>query len=162
MVLFLVQLNDVADPLKLIVEKAVPEHIVAWLDGVAKTVSADNAPFVCVNTGDVLGSNVPPPEYNAVIEWLPEVSVIEKVATLPAIGEVPRTVAPSRNCTVPVAPTEGAIVAVKVMEILSHAGFLLDTSVVVVAVCPNATKETSNQEPATSNIFLIPILLSII
>ena len=71
------------------------------------------------------------------MECEPGVSVdVENVALLPEMVEVPMMVAPSKNWTVPVPPGDG--VAVKVIPVASQEGFALDTSVVVVGVCPKA------------------------
>jgi hypothetical protein len=51
------------------------------------------------------------------------------------------------------------MVAVNVIVLLSHAGFLLVVNAVVVPGCPRTARATSIQHPATSNSFLIPDLL---
>jgi len=130
------QLNVVpAVPPKTMGVKASPEQTV-WLG--IDTVTVGFGFIVCVMMLDVLVSNVLlTSKYTAVIEWFPGTSVeIEKVAILPATDEVPSTVTPSKNCTEPVAPTEGVMLAVNVILVFSHTERLLEPRVVVVAICP--------------------------
>ena len=142
-------------PVKLIVVNTSSEHTV-WLKGEAPTVSEDSAVIFCVNMGDVLGSNPPPPEKAAVIECAPAGNEVEKVATEPATAEVPSGVAPSKNWTVPVDTPAGVSVAVNITVLVLQAGFLLEVTVVVVAVCPKVIMETRNKKVAEKKSFFLP------
>jgi len=66
--------------------------------------------------------------------WLPtDSAAVESVAVPPLSVAVPREVAPSKNCTLPVAAA-GDTVAVKVTDCPDVDGFPEDTTAVVVGV----------------------------
>ena len=66
------------------------------------------------------------------MECEPPVSVVVVSDALPALkATVPKEVAPSKNCTVPVGPKDGLIVAVNVTESPNVEGFTDDVNAVV-------------------------------
>lgn len=96
-------------------------------------VVAGDVDTTWVRTDDVLPPWLASPLYTAVIEWLPTESVDVDNDAVPALSvTVPMGLAPSRNCTVPVAPA-GDTVAVNVTLSPKVEGFRDDESAVVVA-----------------------------
>ncbi len=86
----------------------------------------------CVNTGEVEPLKSALPAYTAVMLWLPRAKPeVDTLAwLLPFMLAVPKLLAPSKNCTVPVAA--GVMVAVKVTELPTVDGFALELTAVVV------------------------------
>jgi hypothetical protein len=90
----------------------------------------------CTNAADELAARFAFPEYAAVSECDPVVSTeTASCAALPATAEVPSTVVPSINVTVPVAatPLGGKTDAVRTTACPNVDGFELDEIPVVVA-----------------------------
>jgi hypothetical protein len=85
---------------------------------------------VCPTAAEVTPLQLASPPYTAVIEWLPAESVVLANEALPPLtGTVAKTVAPSRNCTLPVA-ADGNRVAVSVTDWPVNAGLRDDTSAI--------------------------------
>src|SRR5271157_13276 len=77
-------------------------------------VLVDRCAMISFTAADVDGASLGSPPYAAVREWSPTASVeIFRVAVAPLRATDPRLLAPSRNCTLPVAVL-GATVAVRV------------------------------------------------
>jgi hypothetical protein len=75
-----------------------------------------------MNTAEVLGEFVASPEYTAVSEWFPGASAEVESVAAPLLTETePSEVAPSRNCTVPMA-LAGETAAAKVTDWPTVAG----------------------------------------
>jgi hypothetical protein len=93
----------------------------------------------CVNTSEMLLEEFASPEYNAVMECEPAVSVAVVNVAWPALNAtVASVVAPSRKATVPVGPAEPVTVAVKVTLCPAVDG-LADEVKVVLVLAPVAT-----------------------
>jgi hypothetical protein len=103
---------------------------------------------VCVNATEVTPLQLASPAYTTVMEWLPADSPAVLSDALPPLTvAVPITVAPSRNCTLPVA-VAGESVAVKTTACPLAAGFTEEPSPTVVAAFATVTVAAADVLPA--------------
>ena len=86
-----------------------------------------------INAPEFAGFVIASPAYEAVMEWVPAVRVVNDKAALPDdIVAAPIAVAPSKNCNVPVA-VAGVTVAVNAKLCPTMEGFALDAKVIAAA-----------------------------
>jgi hypothetical protein len=98
-----------------------------------------------LNTAEVLGKFAASPEYTAVSEWLPADNAdVESDAAPLVTGTVPSEVAPSRNCTAPVA-VAGETPAINVTAWLTVAGLGEAANVAVEAAFDTLRATTADE-----------------
>jgi hypothetical protein len=108
-------------------------------------------PTVTVFTGDVLPALFVSPAYDAVIEWLPTLSVeVVKLAVVPETVPVPSEVPPSEKVTVPVGETPFEIAAVSVTDAPNMGVAGEDDTASVGAAWPTVTVCTGDVLPVLS------------